>query len=565
MDTSLARLARALGALDDPAVAAALESALLRAGRLEEAYLLRWRRGEPSPVAAAVAERQRPALAALDADPAVHVGSCEVCVALGWHPEARLHVGSGARDALGWAPLGSHLALPDEPIVAAEGIERPEELTALASLGTLVEAEVTSGALAAPLPPTIEALRVRVTEGRLPPDRLAGLDRLRALEVRGRVTDEGLEQTLTACGGRLERLSLHADLLTDGGLEALARAPRLRDLALLSAPWLDGSGLRALVEVGAPLERFTLASAPRSTWRTLDALESLSTVEEVRLRGLALEGDGLAPLAGLPRLRRLDLTRVDAAPDAFEALADAPIEDLEVVGVPGVDDAAIANIAALPALRRVHAFELERPTGRGWAALGRAHRLERLALLDCVVDAEALLGLSRAASLLELTLDTRTEPPAAGVGTALARFASSTRLSLHGTFASPAVLDELAGAASTVSALELRPRTVRASRDLLASVARLKQLEQLALVGHVEPGALGVLTPALELRDLTLSTSAAALDADDIAALRGCISLCRLTIWCDEPTRERLTDALPGVEVLPFDAPSWRGSPGRRG
>lgn len=556
LDTELSRLTRALGALEDPALAAALESALLRAGRLEDAYLLRWRRGEPSPVAAAVAERQRPALAALDADPGVQRVPCPTCGPLGCG--SGLEVGVGPRGAPRWLPLGAGAVIDDDsPIVAATGVRRPEELAALGALGTLVEVEVSSDALAAPLPPTIEAVEVRVTHGDLPPERLAGLDRLQALVVRGRLTDEGLERLLAGCGGRLERLQVSASLLTDVGLEAaLTRAPRLRALALADAPWLDGSGLRALADVGAPLERFTLREAPRSTWRTLDAVGALATAEEVDLDDVPLGEDGLAPLAELPRLRRLALRGASAAAGGLDALIDTPITALDL-DRPGLDDAALDLLGRLPELRQLTARAPGRVTRAGWAALARAPRLERLTLLRCGPEPDPLLELCRSSSLVRLTLEASEVGSPTEVGAALARACGLERLSLLCGFAGPILLEALSLGRSGVRDLTLDGWGPPARPELLRPVACLPRLERLA-IHQVEPGAIASLAPAPELQELALRW-APRLDDADVAALRSCLTLRLLRIGCDEPTRERLALALRGVEVLAFDPRSWVG------
>lgn len=560
----LARHTRAFGALGDPAHASSLESALVRAGRLEEAYLLRWRRGEPSLASPSLVDAQRPTLAtltALDAGPPTEVVPCDVCGPLGCG-RALVQVATGSsRDELRWTHLGARVVLPDAPVVAARGVSRAEELAALTSLGTVSELGLSSTALrtGATLPPTTESVALHLGDGdhaALYPQYLAGLERLRALVLQGRITDERLDGLLAACEGRLERLRVDASLLTDAGLEALSLTPRLLDLRLDAASWVDGSCLRALVDVGAPLERFSLRNARCSTWRTLDAVGSLETVTDIDLDAVALDDDGLDALAPLPRLRRLALTCCAVGPNALDGIEEAPLEHVELAHVAGVDDAALEVLASSTTLRQLVARSVRDPSPRGWSALARAPRLEQLTLDRCSQDAEALVAIARSSSLVDVTLE-EGEPLAALEGCmAVGKMPRLERLSLAGFFAVPEVMTALVEAATSLTTLVLSPRWVTVSHALLAPVGRLPRVERLTVEQPSEPGAIAALASARELQELTLAGTSS-LDDAEVRALRACLSLRVLRLRCDEQRRQHLADALPGVDVQAVH-PSWR-------
>ncbi len=556
LDDLLARLERASAALDDLALASSLESALVRAGRLEEAYLLRWRRGEPSPVAAAIAERQRPVLAALAADPALQPVPCPVCGPNGCGPARSLLVAAGQDDGTTmWTALAADAPLPEAPIVGARRIRRVEDLEALRDVSSIVELGVWSSALrpGAPLPSSTQVLGLHVLEhAALEPgllvEALGALPGLRELSLGGRVTNETVEDVLLESGGSLERLGLDGGLLTDVGLEALRRAPRLRELSLDEAPWFDGSCLGALVDAGAPLERFVLHGAPRSTWRTFAALGELPKLRTLDLYRVDLE-QGADDLAALPELRELALAWCALEVDtSVELLAGWPLERVTLENVPGAD-VVLETLAASPSLRRLSLQHLSDVTAAGWSALSHAPALERLSIERCALDTEGCVALSRSSSIRELTLNGVEGVHVAAVFGAVARMDRLEALVIDGEQACPAAVLSLTTGARRLQTLELRvARGASEVGELLAATARLPALEHLSLASLVAPGAIARLAGAPTLRSLKLANRGS-LDDEEVAALRECFWLERLELPCDELTLERLQERLPEVDV----------------
>lgn len=142
----------------------------------------------------------------------------------------------------------------------------------------------------------------------------------------------------------------------------------------------------------------------------------LGTLEEIRFGYSSISDVGLAALAALTRLRKLDL-RYNGGRDAVDAVfsgegfaAFDEHRSLAVLGLTycrGLTDAGLARIAELPALE---ALDLSgRRTGRvtatGLGALGRCATLATLDLSDCPLDLdEAMQGWTNLAALRHLDL-----------------------------------------------------------------------------------------------------------------------------------------------------------------
>lgn len=542
----LARLVRALRATpEDPEVADALEAALLRAGRLDEAYLLRWRRGEPSPVAAAVAASQRATLDALAADPACAVVECQCgdpeCG--GGTVPVRLVTADLSPGQGGWAPEERRHAFGAVgPLVGVRLRGAPGTLARLGDVGTLVRVDAAPAELAGCVLRTIEELDLWLEE-RDRPDASLSLPALRSLRLNGgRLTDELLEQLLVALP-HLEELRVGGPLLTDGGLEALGGLARLRRLEVWTAPWLEGSGLAAVVDSGAPLDWLRL-SGERLGDRAFAYIGELGTLTGLELDGVGLDLERARDLAGLPRLRALDVDGRGLTTDALELLEEPPLEDVCLGGAHDLPPGAFERVAGWPQLRRL---SLTGPgPARGLSPLGLAPRLERLVLgWRLALSDEELVGLSRSRTLRELELHS--------VGLGPSAFSALARLPSLGTLALSvdALPDGALGALSWAPALTELTLTVNAAlpEGDLARLADLPQLERLGVCGRLNPGSLAGLAGAPRLRALRVRGP---LDARSLAGLAACPALEELLlVGRDLPPdeRQRVQAALPAVRV----------------
>ncbi len=189
---------------------------------------------------------------------------------------------------------------------------------------------------------------------------LAGLVRLTRL----RADAPGGWPALSACTALEEVYAIRPRL---SNLRALRTWTRLHSLVL------TGSGVRGLagIEAFTDLERLKLIALKIDD---LSPLAYLSQLVDLELSGLERLHD-LGPLAGLPSLRQLVIARVGGEHrdivhiDSLRPLAEA--RSLEQIGLHGaiVDDGDLAPLAGLPALRRVEVFG---DLGSAVAALRRA-------------------------------------------------------------------------------------------------------------------------------------------------------------------------------------------------
>ena len=146
--------------------------------------------------------------------------------------------------------------------------------------------------------------------------------------------------------GKLERLELAGNELTDAGVVALARSPTLNRLVRLGLAHnhVGDVGLAALSEPGVipGLQSLTLTDCP-ITATGLAKLLAAHDFEELYLGGCEQLGDaGMIAVATSPharKLRYLNLHFRGVGADGIHALVAAPIERLEFLVVPRLDPA----------------------------------------------------------------------------------------------------------------------------------------------------------------------------------------------------------------------------------
>lgn len=147
---------------------------------------------------------------------------------------------------------------------------------------------------------------------------------------------------------RLELLQLDAAGITDEGLSTMPALDRLTTLHLRGT----ASQGRVLAHFrGSPLEQF---SCNQLTDEGARMLSGFSTLRDVSLSGSLITGRGLAAIARLPRLQRLDLTGCSELIDAdFSALGDIYDLDSLELGQTAAGDRAAAALARLNNLRHL--------------------------------------------------------------------------------------------------------------------------------------------------------------------------------------------------------------------
>jgi Leucine-rich repeat (LRR) protein len=147
----------------------------------------------------------------------------------------------------------------------------------------------------------------------------------------------------------LRSLSLTRCRVSESGLALLAELPRLESLDLSNSE-LTGTGLTAL-KCFKQLRKLSLQFAliEANGFSQLKDCNQLEALDLTGLRGLA--GKGLAPVAGLTRLKYLDLSVTDVTDDGLAALEK--LDDLEELFLRKtlITSAGLAHIKGLKQLR----------------------------------------------------------------------------------------------------------------------------------------------------------------------------------------------------------------------
>lgn len=184
--------------------------------------------------------------------------------------------------------------------------------------------------------------------------RLAKMPALRFVDLRGNM--EAGDMTLGVLGRlpHLRALKHRSSVVTDAGVEALARSTTLDALLLQDFAITNASGphLAALPGLSS-LEIFRCQGFGSDG---VLALAPLDALERLMLRDLPEVGDGaLAVLGDLPALERLALHELASVGDAGLAhlAAARRLETLDIWSMPKVSDASAAVIAGLPQLKEL--------------------------------------------------------------------------------------------------------------------------------------------------------------------------------------------------------------------
>jgi Leucine-rich repeat (LRR) protein len=168
------------------------------------------------------------------------------------------------------------------------------------------------------------------------------------------------------------------DSLTDATLAYVGQLETLEELSIYNNR-VEGDGLASLSQ----LFRLRVLRAGQTPLRSryLAHLRALPALEEVDLRGTSVTAGGLAHLSSVPRLRRLTFYESLETSDGLEYLLQAPVlEDLDLTGS-DLDDHGLTVLGQHPALRILDLNGSTGQTERGVIALARAP-----ALRDVVVS-----------------------------------------------------------------------------------------------------------------------------------------------------------------------------------
>jgi len=175
---------------------------------------------------------------------------------------------------------------------------------------------------------------------------------LRNLRLSGPAVNDESVQHLAGLS-ELAAVLLQQTAVTDRGLAALAKLPKLKEVNLFGSQGVNDASLARLAELPA-LEKLRL----RGTGVTGDdaaALSRMSKVIELDLSETTFGNAGLPAVAQMPALTQLNLwlSRVDD--QGIESLrGKQTLTSLNLDNVSGITDASLAVIAELPELTFLH-------------------------------------------------------------------------------------------------------------------------------------------------------------------------------------------------------------------
>jgi Leucine-rich repeat (LRR) protein len=278
--------------------------------------------------------------------------------------------------------------------------------------------------------------------------------KLQVLNLRGTdVTDTSLEYV--GMLANLRWLDISFTQITDVGMEHLAPLSRLEELNL-GGNKISGVGLHVLKYLpnlkklsfyGIQRRNAGMCWAPVVTDLELDTISLLSGLEELNIGyGVALgagkpaalgpaSGEaecrvsggtrvtdlGIAKLAKLRNLRRLDVSGATLTANALKTLASFPVlERLSLWNVKGLDDGTAAGFAGLKNLSSLDVSN----TGIGdrtLKSLAQLPNLKRLYVSDTAVTPEGLSAFKQTRATTTVFFGTRPEPREPLIGSTKAR------------------------------------------------------------------------------------------------------------------------------------------------
>jgi Leucine-rich repeat (LRR) protein len=239
---------------------------------------------------------------------------------------------------------------------------------------------------------------------------LAAMPGLRILDLEATEIGDRAAATLKAAAA-LEELTLNSTQVSDAGVAELAALPGLRRLALNNT-YANGSGF--------------------ANWPAESVLEELS------LLGTAAGDDALAGIGKLRRLRRLVLAESDVTGSGLAALAELPLEELDLAAADVGDDAPLHRF---PALRRLRLRDTRISDALLLEKLSALRQLEHLDLARTRISNKGMDGLSRLPALRSLDIS-YAEVDDAGLAI-LGRLREIESINLDSTHVSDAALPTL--------------------------------------------------------------------------------------------------------------------------
>lgn len=299
--------------------------------------------------------------------------------------------------------------------VSDKGLEILKDLPPITRLGLRRCSKMTDAALAnlqyTPKLRVLELLYTFTSDAGL--DEVAKLKELQALDLRGcnYITDAGLAKLENHTG--LKDIKLRSYGITDAGIKSLTTLKNLRILEVEDAQLGDSA-----MEFVAQMPELTKLNLMRTLVSSdgFKQLKGLTKLTDLRVRGTNVTGEGLAAVEGsAPTLAYLDISECPFVDADMAVLAKfTNLTTLKMFQVQNVSDESFKNLAGLKKLKMLDVSKC--PIGPvGADAIASLPALEELSLAESDIDDAGLAKIAGMKTLKKINLKTLNKATEAGL------------------------------------------------------------------------------------------------------------------------------------------------------
>jgi len=154
------------------------------------------------------------------------------------------------------------------------------------------------------------------------------------------------------------------------------------------------NGLAHLAKL--PLLKKLELTSTKVTNQGMQYLAQVPSLESLSLNGTTISDAGVAALNALPNLKELDLRNCQLTPEGFAAIGKMPaLEGINLDSTGGLNDATFDLICNARTLKRLRMNYAGGITDNGMRALEKLEVLEELMISECPVTGEALMQVAK--------------------------------------------------------------------------------------------------------------------------------------------------------------------------
>ena len=165
------------------------------------------------------------------------------------------------------------------------------------------------------------------------------------------------------------------------------------ELNVANGPVSD-SGLASLAKL--PLLKKLELSNTKVGDQGMQNLAQISTLESLSINGTKISDAGVATLTALPNLKILDLRSCQLTPEGFAAIGKMPIlEEIILDSTPGINDTTFDLICNARTLKRLHMNYVRGISDNGMRSLAKLEILEELHVNECPITGESLTQVAK--------------------------------------------------------------------------------------------------------------------------------------------------------------------------